>query len=102
MKAENLRTFYILIITQTLSLIGSRVSGLALGIWLFNETGNATPLALVAFFGVVPSVIMQGFAGVVADRWDRRYVMALSDAGQAVKKCYQDCAFCGNVRAYSG
>ena len=75
MKNENSRTFYTIILTQTLSMIGSRVSSLALGIWLYAETGNATPLALVAFFTMVPGVIMQGFAGVLADRWDRRYVM---------------------------
>ncbi|MEO1645009.1 MAG: MFS transporter, partial [Chloroflexota bacterium] len=83
-QQHNLRTFYTLIITQTLSLIGSRVSGLALGIWIFNDTGNATPLALAAFFSIVPNLIMTSFAGVLADRWDRRYVMAISDIGQAV------------------
>jgi len=84
LKTENIRTFYTIILTQTLSMIGSRVSSLALGIWLYTETGNATPLALVAFFTMFPNVVMQGFAGVLADRWDRRYVMAISDAGQAV------------------
>lgn len=84
MKTQNIRTFYTVILTQTLSMIGSRVSSLALGIWLYTETGNATPLALVAFFTLVPGVVLQGFAGVLADRWDRRYVMAISDAGQAV------------------
>lgn len=83
MKTNSMRTFYTLVLTQTLSLIGSRISGLALGIWLYNETGNATPLALVAFFFIVPQVIMSSFAGVLADRWDRRYVIALSDLGQA-------------------
>jgi DHA3 family macrolide efflux protein-like MFS transporter len=81
---KNLRTFYTIILTQTLSLIGSRISGLALGIWVFNETGNATPLALVAFFYILPQVLLQSFAGVLADRWDRKRVMALSDAGQAL------------------
>jgi MFS transporter, DHA3 family, macrolide efflux protein len=81
---KNLRTFYTIILTQTLSLIGSRISGLALGIWLFKETGDATPLALVAFFFILPQVVLQSFAGVLADRWDRRHVMALSDAGQAL------------------
>ena len=84
MDAKNLRTFYTIILTQTLSLIGSRISGLAMGIWVFNETGNATPLALVAFFYILPQVILQSFAGVLADRWDRKRVMALSDAGQAL------------------
>ena len=81
---HNLRTFYILIITQVFSQIGSRMTGLALGIYVFNQTGEATPLALVALFSFLPMVIMSGVAGVLADRWDRRYVMVLSDAGQAL------------------
>ncbi|MCA9883865.1 MAG: MFS transporter [Anaerolineae bacterium] len=83
-RTGGMRTFYTIVLTQTLSIIGSRISGLAIGIWLYNETGNATPLALVAFFGMLPQVLAAGFAGVLADRWDRRYVMALSDGGQAI------------------
>ncbi|GAB4529362.1 MAG: MFS transporter [Anaerolineae bacterium] len=81
---KTVRTFYILILTQTFSLIGSRISSLALGMWLFNETGQATPLALVAFFTTIPAVVASGLSGVLADRWDRRLVMVLSDAGQAL------------------
>lgn len=80
---HNMRTFYTLILTQTLSLIGSRISGLAVGIWIFADTGNATPLTLVAFFSVLPQVLASTLSGVLADRWDRRYVMVLADAGQA-------------------
>jgi len=83
-SAQTLRTFYILILTQTFSLIGSRMTGLAIGIKVFNDTEQATPLALTAFFGAVPSLISASVAGVLADRWDRRYVMMISDAGQAV------------------
>ncbi|MBZ0303403.1 MAG: MFS transporter [Anaerolineae bacterium] len=84
MTQHSLRTFYTLILTQVFSLIGSRISGLAISIWVFNQTGDATPLALVSFFFIVPQVVAAGFSGVLADRWDRRYVMMLSDAGQAV------------------
>ncbi len=83
-KQRNLRTFYTLIITQTFSLIGSRMTEFALGIYLFNQTGEVTPLALVALFSFIPQVAVAGIAGVLADRWDRRYVMILSDTGQAV------------------
>ncbi|MBZ0296655.1 MAG: MFS transporter [Anaerolineae bacterium] len=79
-----MRTFYTLILTQTFSLIGSRISGLAIGIWIYGDTGNATPLALVAFFSTVPTMLAGFISGVLADRWDRRYVMMLADAGQAV------------------
>lgn len=84
MKTYNMRTFYTIIATQTLSLIGSRISGLAFGIWIFQQTGDVTPLALVAFFSMVPQVLLSNVAGVLADRWDRRLLMAISDMGQAV------------------
>lgn len=81
---NHLRTFYTLILTQALSLIGSRISNLAVGIWVFNQTGNATPLALVSFFTVIPGVLASSISGAMTDRWDRRYILALADAGQAV------------------
>ncbi|MDX1990848.1 MAG: MFS transporter [bacterium] len=80
----NMRTFYTLILTQTFSLIGSRISGLAIGIWIFKQTGEATPLALVSFFAMLPQVLASGLSGVLADRWNRRYAMIIGDAGQAV------------------
>ncbi len=81
---RNLRTFYTLIFTQTFSLIGSRMTDLALSIYIYNQTGDVTPLALVSVFAILPQIIGASFAGVLADRWDRRYVMMLSDAGQAL------------------
>src|SRR5690606_17570380 len=84
MKTYNMRTFYTLILTQVFSLIGSRISGLAISIWVFNQTGDVTPLTLVSFFFIVPQVLAAGFSGALADRWDRRYVLILSDTGQAL------------------
>lgn len=75
--------FYALLVTQSLSLIGSRMTALALGIWIFATTGAATPLALVSFFAFLPRLLSASIAGLLADRWDRRLVMATADAGQA-------------------
>ncbi|MGQ9850842.1 MAG: MFS transporter [Aggregatilineaceae bacterium] len=80
----SLRTFYLLIVTQTFSLIGSEMTSLAVSIWVYQESGNVTPLTLAAFFAAVPRLITPSLAGVLADRWDRRYVMMLADAGQAI------------------
>lgn len=81
---STLRTFYILIATQTFSLIGSQMTGLAVAIKVFQDTQQATPLALAAFAAALPRLVSASIAGVLADRWDRRYVMMISDAGQAV------------------
>lgn len=83
-STHNMRTFYTILLTQVLSMIGSRISGLALGFYIFAETGQATPLVMVAFFSMLPMVLASGISGVLADRWDRRYVMMISDFGQAV------------------
>jgi MFS family permease len=78
------KTFYILVITQTLSLIGSRMTSIAVGIWVFARTGQASPLLLTSFFTELPGILFGSLAGVVIDRWDRRLVMILADIGQAV------------------
>lgn len=81
---HNLRTFYTITITQVLSLIGSRMTGLAIGIRVFSDTGSATPLLLVSFFSALPLMIGGSLAGVLADRWKRRTVLLVTDAGQAL------------------
>jgi len=69
---------------QLLSLLGSGMSGFALGIWAYRTTGSISQFALVLFFAAVPGVLLLPVAGLLADRWDRRWTMILSDAGAAV------------------
>ncbi|MDX2140415.1 MAG: MFS transporter [Chloroflexota bacterium] len=82
--SSKLRTFYTILLTQAISQIGSQMTSLAIGIWLFQQTGDVTPLALVAFFALLPNVLLANVAGLIADRFDRRWVMAIADVGAAV------------------
>ena len=79
-----MRSFYTLVITQTLSLIGSRMTSVGVGIYLFKTTGAATPLLMLAFFNELPGMLGGSLAGVWVDRWDRRKVMLFADLGQAL------------------
>jgi len=79
-----MRTFYTIILTQIFSMIGSQISGLVIGIYLYQTTGNATPLALTAFFALLPSLFASSVAGVMSDRYSRRLIIAFADLGQAV------------------
>jgi MFS family permease len=81
---NRLRTFYFLVATQTLSIIGSRMTGIAVGIRVFADTGDTAPLLLNAFFNELPAMLGSSFAGVLVDRWDRKRVLMLADAGQAL------------------
>lgn len=83
-QTTSLRTFYILVLTQTLSLIGSRMTGLAIGIWVFTETGVTTPLMIVAALQTLPYMLGGSLAGVFADRWNRKRIIMVTDAAQAI------------------
>jgi MFS transporter, DHA3 family, macrolide efflux protein len=79
-----LRTYYVLLVAQAISLLGSQISGLAVSIAIFRQTGHATPLALVAFFSAAPRMLLGGLAGAVADRFDRRRIMLAANVGYVV------------------
>lgn len=84
MKQSGIKTFYILTITQVFSIIGSMMTGIAIGIKIFNDTGESTPLLLVSFFSAIPPMIGGSLAGVVVDRWNRKRVLIISDIAQTV------------------
>jgi DHA3 family macrolide efflux protein-like MFS transporter len=69
---------------QLLSLTGSAITSFALGIWIYQHTKSASLFSILALFTVVPSIVVAPFAGVVADRWNRRAVMILGDATSGI------------------
>jgi len=71
--------FTLVWIGQVVSMLGSAMTGFALMIWAWDLTGQATALALVAFFNFVPLILMMPIAGALVDRWDRKTAMILSD-----------------------
>ena len=64
---------------QMISFIGTGMTQFGLVIWVWEETGSATSLSLMAFFGFVPMVCMMPFAGVLVDRWNLKWTIALVD-----------------------
>jgi MFS family permease len=80
-KSDGLRGFILIWVGQVFSMIGSQMTHFALGIWAWEKTGQATPLAMVGFFAFTPLIIFSPIAGVLVDRWNRKFVMAMSDIG---------------------
>ena len=73
--------FTIIWIGQVFSLLGTSMTGFALTIWVYQITHQATALALVGFFTFAPTLLITPFAGALVDRWNRKFVMMLSDLG---------------------
>ncbi|MCM1055800.1 MAG: MFS transporter [Bacteroides sp.] len=81
---KELKTFIILWLTQSLSQLGSSMTGFALVIWLYQDSGSALTTALLAVCSYAPYVIMSIFAGAVSDRWNKKAVMLVCDSFAAV------------------
>lgn len=76
---KDLKTFLILWSTQSLSQLGSAMTGFALTLWLYEKTGSALQTALLAACSYAPYVVMSIFAGALSDRWDKKKVMLVCD-----------------------
>ena len=79
-----LRTFYWIAFTQTISILGSTLAALSIGIWIYAETGDVSPFAIISVASILPAIFLGSHLGLVADRFNRRIVMAVADLGQAL------------------
>jgi MFS family permease len=76
-----MKVFFTIWFGQLISTLGSGLTGFGLGVWVYQQTGSTTLLALNMLAAAVPGLIVSPFAGALVDRWDRRIVMILSDCG---------------------
>lgn len=79
-----LRDFLILWSTQSLSQLGSSMTGFALTLWLYQETGSALQTAALAITTYAPYVLVSIFAGALSDRWNKKRTMLVCDAVAAL------------------
>lgn len=79
-----MRTFLLIWFGQLISTLGSSLSSFALGIWIYQQSGQVTQFALVLFSATLPAVVLGPYAGLLADRWNRRWLMVFSDTGSAL------------------
>lgn len=77
--SAKLGVFGLLWLGQLVSVVGSTLTRFAFGVYVYQTTNSATQFALVSFFALLPAVLMLPLGGLVADRWERRWVMLLSD-----------------------
>ena len=78
-KPVDMLPFTMVCAGQAVSLLGTATTRFAVTIWAWQITGQATTLALVGFFSIVPALLIGPIAGALVDRWNRKLVMILSD-----------------------
>jgi MFS family permease len=79
-----MKVFILIWFGQLVCIIGSRLTSFALDIWVYQRTGSITQFTLITISGALPMIVISPLAGVLVDRWNRRWVMILSDSGAAL------------------
>ena len=78
------RNFSLMWTGQLISTMGSALTSLAASIYVYRLTGSALSVGLMLMATAAPSLLVGLFAGVFADRYDRRKIMISSDMVRAV------------------
>lgn len=84
----NLRPFITIWIGQLISILGSEITDFAITIWAWEITGKATPLSLILLFAKIPSIIAAIFAGVIVDRYNRKFLMFFGDTASCLSTIF--------------
>jgi MFS transporter, DHA3 family, macrolide efflux protein len=79
-----MRAFIALSSGLLITVLGSAFTGLAMGAWVFQETGSATLYGITLLINLLPMVVFGPIAGVVVDRFSRRTVLIVCEAVSAV------------------
>lgn len=73
------RRFFTFWGAQAVSLVGSNLAQFAITWWMTKATGSATVLATATLVATLPGVILGPLAGVLVDRWNRRWIIIVAD-----------------------
>jgi len=74
------RKFLIIWMGEWISNIGTGMTAFGLGVYVWQLTGSALDVAMVEMAALLPLILLTPVAGVLADRYDRRLLMALGDS----------------------
>ena len=83
-RIKGFPAFTLVWLGQLVSVLATQMSGFALSIWIYESTGSATALGLAQVFFITPFLIISPIAGAMVDRYDRKWMMALSDLSAGV------------------
>jgi MFS family permease len=78
-KPSGKRTFAVIWLGHAVSLVGSGLTGFALGVHVYQKTGSIARFTLIEFLAITPMVLLSPVAGGLTDHWDKRKTLITTD-----------------------
>jgi len=69
---------------QLCSILGSSIVSFSITWWVTVTTGSAILLSILSFMYILPMAVLSPIAGVIADRHNRKIIIAIADSFQAM------------------
>ncbi len=83
-NSQTFRRYIFMWSGQLFSIMGSSVVNFAITWWVLVLTGSPTLLSISVFMYMLPMAFLTPIAGVLADRWSRKKIVAIADSLQAL------------------
>lgn len=81
---KNFKKYIVFWLSQSVSQLGSQMTGFALILWAYTQSKSAMTVSLMSFFNYVPYILVSIVAGSFVDRHRKKTVMLVSDSIAAV------------------
>lgn len=82
--ARKLWIYVLIWLGEAVSIIGSDLTGFALSVWIYQQSGSITQFSLIILCAEIPGIVLLPLVGAIVDRSDRRKIMILSNVGAGV------------------
>lgn len=74
-----MKKFILIWIGELISGIGSGMTAFALSVYVYQATGSVSLVSVIAVASFLPTILLSPLGGVLADRYDRRFLMIIGD-----------------------
>ncbi|PEL93397.1 MFS transporter [Bacillus wiedmannii] len=78
-RNQELRNICLYSIAKTVSIFGTSMYSFALGLYVLQITGSALNFAITLILGTIPMIVMNPFAGVIADKVNKKKLVVCMD-----------------------
>lgn len=78
------RNFSLVIVGQIISLFGNSILRFSLSLLVLDITGSALVFGTISAISIIPVIILSPIGGIIADRVNKRNIMAILDFGTAL------------------
>ena len=81
---SNFKKYIIFWLSQSISQLGSSMTGFALILWAYTQNNSALTVSLMSFCSYVPYIIVSLFAGTFVDNHSKKKIMLAADTLAAI------------------